>query len=298
MTRRDFLKVALSTSLYLAARRVFPASLVSTADVGIAVGADTEKAVRRAVALAGGIQRFVSPGDVVVVKPNIGFNSPPSVRATTDPVVVRTVVHLCFQALASKVFVFDRSTTSTRLAYVTSGIARAAEEAGAKVFNVDEVNDRMYKKVAVKDGYALEETLVNRYVLESDVLINVPVAKSHSSSSLTFGMKNLMGITGDQRGRWHWTLHECIADINRIVRSRLDDRGCDGPDAPQRSHGRQGGGPEAHEHDHRGRQRAGGRLRGRAPVRPDSPAEVDYLGPRGEGGGRTDLGYSVQRAEA
>jgi uncharacterized protein (DUF362 family) len=157
----------------------------------------------------------------VVVKPNIGFNSPPSVRATTDPVVVRTVVHLCFQAMASKVYLFDRSTTSTRLAYVTSGIAKAAEEAGAKVFNVDEVNDRMYKMVAVKDGYALTETLVNRYILESDVLINVPVAKNHGSAFLTFGMKNLMGITGDQRGRWHWAMHESIADINRVVRSRL-----------------------------------------------------------------------------
>lgn len=297
MTRRDFLKVALSTSLYLAARRVFPASLVSTADVGIAVGADTEKAVRRAVALAGGIQRFVSPGDVVVVKPNIGFNSPPSVRATTDPVVVRTVVHLCFQALASKVFVFDRSTTSTRLAYVTSGIARAAEEAGAKVFNVDEVNDRMYKKVAVKDGYALEETLVNRYVLESDVLINVPVAKSHSSSSLTFGMKNLMGITGDQRGRWHWTLHECIADINRIVRSRLTIVDAM---ALMLRNGPTGG--RAEDLKRTNTIIAAGnvleadceaaRLFGR------TPAEVDYLVLGAKAGVGRISGYSVQRAEA
>jgi uncharacterized protein (DUF362 family) len=221
MTRRDFLKVAFSTSLYFAARRVFPAGLASTADVGIAVGADTERAVRRAVALAGGIQRFVSPGDVVVVKPNIGFNSPPSVRATTDPVVVRTVVHLCFQALASRVYVFDRSTTSSRLAYVTSGIARAAEEAGAKVLNVDDVNSRNYTRMTLKDAYILEETLVSRQVLESDVLINVPVAKNHGSAFLTFGMKNLMGVTGDPRGRWHWSLHESIADFNRIVRSRL-----------------------------------------------------------------------------
>ncbi len=221
MTRRDFLKVAFSTSLYLAARRVFPAGLLATADVGIAVGADTEKTVRRAVELAGGIQRFVSPGDVVVVKPNIGFNSPPSVRATTDPVVVRTVVHLCFQALAAKVYVFDRSTTASRLAYVTSGIARAAEEAGAKVFNVDDVNSRNYTRMTLKDALVLEETLVSRHVLESDALINVPVAKSHGSALLTFGMKNLMGITGDPRGRWHWSLHESIADFNRIVRSRL-----------------------------------------------------------------------------
>ncbi len=221
MRRRDFLKVAFSSSLYLVARRVFPASLTTAADVGLAIGSDPEQATMRAIALVGGIRRFVSPGDIVVVKPNIGFNSPPSVRATTDPTIVRTVVHLCFQALAAKVYVFDRSTTSTRLAYVTSGIAKAAEEAGAKVFNVDDVTDTLYKKLTVRDGYALKETLVNRYVLESDAFINLPVAKSHGSSLLTFGMKNLMGVTGDQRGRWHWAMHESIADINRIVASKL-----------------------------------------------------------------------------
>jgi uncharacterized protein (DUF362 family) len=131
------------------------------------------------------------------------------------------VVHLCFQALASKVFVLDRSTTSTRLCYVTSGIARAAEEAGARVVNVDEVNDRNYGKMTVRDGFSLKETLVARQVLDCDALINVPVAKNHGSAFLTFGMKNLMGISGDQRGRWHWAMHESIADINRIVTSRL-----------------------------------------------------------------------------
>jgi uncharacterized protein (DUF362 family) len=225
MTRRDFLKSVVASSMYLAARRVFPAALAASpalpADVGIAVSADAEKATLRAIELAGGIRRFVSPGDVVVVKPNAGFNSPPSVRATTDPVVVRTVVHLCFQAGAAKVFVLDRSTTSTRLCYVTSGIARAAEEAGARIVNVDEVNDRNYGKTTVRDGFSLTETLVVRQVLECDALINVPVAKSHGSASYTLGMKNLMGISGDQRGRWHWAMHESIADINRIVTSHL-----------------------------------------------------------------------------
>ena len=73
----------------------------------------------------------------------------------------------------------------------------------------------------VKDGFALKDTLVNRYILESDVLVNLPVAKNHDSVEPTLGMKNLMGISGDNRGRWHWQLHESIADINRVVISHL-----------------------------------------------------------------------------
>jgi uncharacterized protein (DUF362 family) len=221
MTRRDFLKAVLSSSLYFAARRIFPASAAVFPDVGIVVGADYEKAVTAAIDLAGGIRTFVKPGDVVVVKPNIGWNSPPNLKATTDPVVVRTIVHLCFQALASKVYVFDRSVSNPRLSYVTSGIQRAAEEAGATVLQVDDVRGNMYRKIPIKDAAYLKESVVNRLALESDAFINVPIAKHHGEAGLTLGLKNLMGITGDDRGRWHWQLDDSIVDINRAVRSRL-----------------------------------------------------------------------------
>jgi uncharacterized protein (DUF362 family) len=223
MTRRKFLKAALASSLYLVSRKVFPASLTAAAaEVGIATGADYAKAVTAAVDLVGGIGAFVKPGHVVVVKPNIGWNSPPEVKATTDPLVVRTLVHLCFKAGASKVFVFDRSVSNPRLAYVTSGIQKAAEEAGARVLRVDNVADaKLYPRFTIPDAYFLTESLVNRYALECDTLVNVPIAKHHGEAGLTLAMKNLMGITGDQRGKWHWQLDDAIADINRKVRSQL-----------------------------------------------------------------------------
>ena len=223
MTRRDFLKSALASSFYLAARRIFPAALATApADVGIATGFDYQKAVAAAVDLVGGISAYVKPGHVVVVKPNIGWNSPPEVKATTDPVVVRTMVHLCFKAGASKVYVFDRSVSNPRLAYVTSGIQRAAEEAGAKVIQVDDAGDpKLYPRVAIPNAIFLENSLVNRYALECDTFVNVPIAKHHSEAGLTLALKNLMGVTGDQRGKWHWQLDDAIVDINRVVRSRL-----------------------------------------------------------------------------
>jgi uncharacterized protein (DUF362 family) len=111
--------------------------------------------------------------------------------------------------------------SNPKLSYVTSGIERAAEQAGAKVLYVDDVNSRMYKKIAVAEGVYLKETLVNKYILEADVFINLPVAKQHSTAGLTMGMKNLMGITGDNRSRWHWDIHEAISDINMAVPSDL-----------------------------------------------------------------------------
>jgi uncharacterized protein (DUF362 family) len=223
MTRRDFLKSALASSVYLVSRKVFPVSLAAAAaDVGIATGADYAKAVTAAVDLVGGIGAYVKPGHVVVVKPNIGWNSPPEEKATTDPLVVRTLVHLCFRAGASKVYVFDRSVSNPRLAYITSGIQKAAEEAGARVLQVDNVEDaKLYARVTIADAYYLTESLVVRYAVECDSLVNVPIAKHHGEAGLTLGMKNLMGVTGDQRGKWHWQLDDSIADINRKVHSRL-----------------------------------------------------------------------------
>jgi uncharacterized protein (DUF362 family) len=223
MTRREFLKAAMASSLYLVARKLFPASLSASAvDVGIATGTDYAKAVTAAVDLVGGIGAYVKPGHVVVVKPNIGWNSPPSTKATTDPIVVRTIVDLCFKAGASKVYVFDRSVSNPRLAYVTSGIQKAAEEAGAKVLQVDNVEDaKIYPLVKIPGAVFLTESLVNRYAIECDAFINVPIAKHHGSAGLTLAMKNLMGITGDQRGKWHFQLDDSIVDINRKVRSKL-----------------------------------------------------------------------------
>ena len=223
MTRREFVKAAFASSLYLVSRRAFPASRAAAADeVGIATGADYARAVTAAIDLVGGIAAYVKPGHIVVVKPNIGWNSPPEVKATTDPMVVRTIVHLCFKAGASKVSVFDRTVSNPRLAYVTSGIQKAAQEAGARVLHVDNVEDaRLYARMTIPEAYFLTESLVNRYAIECDTFVNVPIAKHHGQAGLTLGMKNLMGITGDQRGKWHWQLDDAIADINRAVRSRL-----------------------------------------------------------------------------
>ncbi len=221
MTRRRFLKLAMGAAACAAAAPRLIARGLDTWDVGVARDADYERAVRRAVELAGGIRSFVKRGDTVTVKPNIGWNSPPEHHACTHPVVVRTVIALCFEAGASRVYVFDRPVNNPELTYVTSGIAAAAREAGARVEQPGRIDESRYRKVKVTGGSYLKETLVAKRLLESDVMINVPVAKQHSSSGLTIGMKNLMGVTGDDRSRWHWQLHEAIADINLAVRSHL-----------------------------------------------------------------------------
>src|SRR5688500_12454032 len=64
-----------------------------------------EVLVRRAIDAMGGIKRFVSRGDIVVVKPNIGWDRMPIHAANTNPDVVGAVIQLAYEAGAKRVVV-------------------------------------------------------------------------------------------------------------------------------------------------------------------------------------------------
>jgi len=169
----------------------------------------------KAIELMGGMSKYVRKGQTVVVKPNIGWNKRPEVGANTNPLLMKTVVQHCFQAGAKKVYVFDNvAYSSTGMAdqcYKNSGIEDAAKSAGALVTPAD--NEKYFQKVEVPGGKSLKTTAVHELVLESDVLINIPVLKNHRGTHLTIAMKNLMGIVWDRLAYHYSDLDQCIADF-------------------------------------------------------------------------------------
>jgi len=174
--------------------------------------------VRAAVEALGGIGKFVRSGDVVAVKPNIGWNKPPQQAATTNPDVVAEIVRMCKEAGAKTVKVFDRPCDDPEGAYKRSGIAEAARQAGAEVSQVD-----WYKFHEVPiEGRSLTSWSLYEDVFTANVLINVPVAKDHNQARLTMCIKNLMGVMGGDRGRIHPGLDQNLADLNMAVRPVLN----------------------------------------------------------------------------
>jgi uncharacterized protein (DUF362 family) len=191
-------------------------------DLVVVHGSDPAAITKAAIDALGGLEKLVSPGDIVVVKPNISFDRSPEYAATTNPDVVAAVVELAKGAGAAEVHVFDHTLYEARLTYKRSGIADAATKAGAKVSYVRGQNDRRFRDMAIPGGVVMTSWPLHDMLTKADVLINVPIAKHHDSTRLTLGMKNLMGLAGGNRGTWHRDmLVKRIADLNGAVKVDL-----------------------------------------------------------------------------
>ncbi|NLK47788.1 MAG: DUF362 domain-containing protein [Bacteroidales bacterium] len=180
-------------------------------DLVAVLGGEPEAMFRKAIAELGGMKKFISKGDKVCVKPNIGWDKTPELAANTNPGLVAEIIKQCFDAGASEVTVFDHTCDDWRRCYANSGIEEAAKAAGAKV--VPAHQESYYRSVSLPKGKNLKETKVHQAIIDADKWINVPILKNHGGAQLTISMKNYMGIVWD-RGYFHANnLQQCIADV-------------------------------------------------------------------------------------
>jgi len=196
--------------------RVF-AQVSSLPDLALVQGDSPAQITKEAIAAIGGIKRFIAKGDVVIVKPNIGWDRTPEQAACTNPEVVKALVELCVEADAKKVIVMDNTINPARRTYVRSGIAKAAKEAGAKV---PYVNPHHLKKMALNGEWFKEWEVYTDFV-EADKIINVPIAKTHSLSRLTMGLKNWLGAVGGARNQLHQGLDNAMIDLAKFFKPAL-----------------------------------------------------------------------------
>ena len=181
---------------------------------GTSAGTNTKKAI----AAIGGMRKFVSSGDVVVIKPNIGHARAPKYAVDTNPSVVGTLVSLARQAGAKKVIVMDNPVGSDPAnCYSASGIAAAVKSAGG---SMHVMGSGGYKSYAIP-GHLLTTHPLYAAIVIADVLINVPIAKQHGSTGLTLGGKNMMGCTNNRQRMHTLGLSQSIAEINAKLRPEL-----------------------------------------------------------------------------
>jgi uncharacterized protein (DUF362 family) len=217
MNRRDFMKDLAVGSLVLRCGPSLLAQGKPNPDLAIVTGESPAALAKEALAALGGMKRFIAKGDKVMIKPNIGWDRTPELAATTNPEIIRTLVELSFEAGAKEVTVMDNTINQAPRCYARSGIAEAAKAAGAKV---PFVNEYRLKKMALK-GEWLKEWEVFTDFVETDKLINVPIAKHHSLSRLSIGMKNWLGAVGGARNQFHQKIDEAMVDLAAFFKPQL-----------------------------------------------------------------------------
>jgi uncharacterized protein (DUF362 family) len=174
-----------------------------------------------AVEALGGMAEFVKPGARVLINPNVSGHLPPDAAVNSHPHVVGALIKLCRDVGAGEVIVGNFNSAKN---YKIGKMDEVAEKYGAVLKPLGDKKE-LFKRMEVPQGKALDHLLVSEDYLAADVLINVPVAKHHTVSRMSLGMKNLMGLVTDRWRVFHREkakyLDQCIADLASAVKSTL-----------------------------------------------------------------------------
>ena len=185
--------------------------------IGQKDGFTVRELTRNLFEAAGGIKRFVSRGDVVALKPNISWARHPRLAATTHPEVMAAVVELCQEAGAGKVRIADNTIHDARQCFALTGAGKVAKETGAELVHP---RSSLMRKMKV-GGNRLGVWPVFVPLVEADTVINLPVAKHHSLSTLTLGMKNWIGGVDGSRWSLHQDIHQSIVDLAQFFKPEV-----------------------------------------------------------------------------
>jgi uncharacterized protein (DUF362 family) len=220
MTRRQFLKATSAGVAFGMAGRSLVSKAAEDYDLAVISG-EPATATKKALEAVGGISRFVEKGQRVVLKPNMSFARTPDFGATTHPSVVATVAQACVEAGASQVLVLDHTLQRAELCLERAGIREACRNIpGVHVLALQD--RKFFREIRIPQGKVLDRVEVMKEVLDDSVLINIPVAKSHSTTGVSLGMKGLMGLIWD-RESFHsqFNINQALADLATVIKPRL-----------------------------------------------------------------------------
>ena len=221
ISRRQFIiTTAAGVAIGLAG---YPSFLCAAEEVDLAViSGEPAAATRKALEALGGITRFVKKGQRVVIKPNMSFAKTPDFAASTHPLVVVAVAQACIEAGAREVLVLDHTLQRAELCLERTGIRDACKQHVPGVHVLALQDRKFFREIRIPQGKVLDRVEVLTDILDNAVLINVPVAKSHSATGVSLGLKGLMGLIWD-RESFHsqFNINQGIVDLATVIKPQL-----------------------------------------------------------------------------
>jgi uncharacterized protein (DUF362 family) len=172
--------------------------------VSIAKGTDIQGMVDEAIALLGGVEKFVKPGSVVVIKPNVGHPSAAATSVNTNPVVVAAVIRALRRGKPKEIIVAEAAAVrmDTLKAFEVSGIGPAAREAGAdKIIDIKRLKPEDFVEVKVPNSSQIPAFRLPKFLVEADCVVALPIFKTHISMTYTGVVKAMKGTVDDKMHR-------------------------------------------------------------------------------------------------
>ena len=128
----------------------------------------------------------------MLLKPNAGRAAAPGTGVVTNPDVVAAAADFFREAGAAHVQIGESPILGVAAfaAFNATGLDKVAVASGATLVDLDVRRPALVK---VKGGRAVKEVRVCRDVLEADLLVSIPVMKTHMHTRVSLSIKNMKG---------------------------------------------------------------------------------------------------------
>jgi uncharacterized protein (DUF362 family) len=175
-----------------------------------------------ALDLLGGLGTVVRPADVVVLKPNLLLPVDHRRGAVTNPLVAEALIDLLRDTGVGRILIGEGAVVGedTDACFAASGFKEMASR--KKVRLVDFKRDE-FVPMGLSSGVVYRMLKIPRTVAEADVIIDLPVLKTHDCFPVSLGLKNMKGVIHERdKQKFHLlNLAQCIVDLNKLVLPRL-----------------------------------------------------------------------------
>jgi uncharacterized protein (DUF362 family) len=202
-------------------------------DIGIAFGkGEPENAYGRyspnqqrtllkaALDAVGGIRQYVEPGDIVLLKPDVAYDRSYTLGATSNPFMVGQMVRILLEdAKALEVRVADNPIESPADCFRKTGIRKAVEAAGGRVYVPD---DQSFRMLNTPNATLIEDWLFFARPFDGvNKVIGMPAIKDHHVCKASISLKNWTGLLGGPRNKFNKDIHEFISDLSIMMKPTL-----------------------------------------------------------------------------
>jgi len=220
VTRRDFIRTSIAGggAVLLADRLALSAAdKREKTDVWVFHGKDKKKLMEACLKVIGENGGFGKGARKLTLKVNAAWWRTPVQGANTHPELVDAFLKGAKAQGIKQIVMPENPCDAAKNSFTRSGLLGVAKSNGVAMIDLRS-DKKLFKEVDIPGGGRLKKALVGKEFLETDVLVNMPVAKHHVSAILTMAMKNWLGAVWDRRYFHRNNLSQCIADFSTFIK--------------------------------------------------------------------------------